>query len=133
MRFPLAAALVLVSGAAQADCTHPAPVSFPAGATSVTIEDTPGVAITCYQLTAREGQRLTLSVTDDEHEASLELYAPGWQATCNADGDCEVSGDTLSEENEKSWADELPASGVYLIVVDNPKSDADYRLIVELR
>ena len=38
----------------------------------------------------------------------------------------------MSEDNQTSWDDELDATGVYLIVIDNSKSDAEYRLTVEL-
>jgi hypothetical protein len=135
MRFPLAAALLFVSGAAEAaDCNHPLPITFPAGATTVTLNSGPPAdAVGCYQLAARAGQKLTATVQDADHAASLELYAPGWKATCNAAADCEVSGELLSENNETSWEDELETAGVYLIVIDNSKSDAEYKLIVQLR
>ena len=42
-------------------------------------------------------------------------------------------GELLSENNETSWEDELETAGVYLIVIDNSKSDAEYKLIVQLR
>jgi hypothetical protein len=134
MRFPLAAALVFVSGAAEAaDCGHPLPIAFPAGATSVTLDSGPPAdAVGCYQLNATAGQKLTASVQNADHAAFLELYAPGWRASCTAAAECEVSGDLLSEDNQTSWDDELDATGVYLIVVDNSKSDAEYRLTVEL-
>jgi hypothetical protein len=134
MRFPLAAALLLVSGAAEAaDCNHPLAIAFPAGAATVTLNSGPlADAVGCYQLTARAGQKLTASVQDADHAAFLELYAPGWKATCNAAADCEVNGDLLSEDNQRSWEDELETTGIYLIVIDNSKSDAEYRLTVGL-
>jgi hypothetical protein len=139
MRFPLAAVLSLVtplfvSGAAwAADCNRPLTVAFPAGATRVTLASgPPAEAVGCYQLTARAGQKLTATVQDDGHAAFLELFAPGWKASCNAVADCEVNGDLLSEDNQTNWEDELETSGVYLIVVDNSKTDAEYKLTVEL-
>ena len=139
MRFPLAAALLLVAAlfisvaAEAADCNRPLPIAFPTGATTITLNGPPADAVGCYQLTARAGQKLTTTVQDADHAASLELYAPGWKATCNAAADCEVSGELLSENNETSWEDELETAGVYLIVIDNSKSDAEYKLIVQLR
>jgi hypothetical protein len=135
MRFPLAAALVFVSGAAEAaDCTHPLQIAFPAGATSVTLDSGPPAdAVGCYQLTASTGQKLTASVQSDDRAAYLELYAPGWRASCSAAAECEVTGDLLSEENVTSWSDELDANGAYLIVVDNSRTDSEYKLTVELR
>ena len=135
MRFPLAAALLIVSGAAEAaDCDHPLPIAFPAGATTVTLDSGPPAdAVGCYQLNATAGQKLTATVQDADHAAFLELYAPGWKASCTAVAECEVNGDLLSEDNQTSWEDELDASGVYLIVIDNSKSDVEYRLTVELR
>jgi len=134
MRFPLAAALLFVSGAAEAaDCNRPLPIAFQTGATTVTLDSGPPAdAVGCYQLTARAGQKLTAAVQNSDHAAFLELYAPGWKATCNAAADCEVSGDLLSEDNQTSWEDELETTGVYLIVIDNSKSDAEYKLTVEL-
>jgi hypothetical protein len=139
MRFPLAAALLfgalfVVSGATRAaDCNHPLPIAFPAGATTVTLASGPlADAVGCFQLTARAGQKLTATVQDADHAVSLQLYAPGWKATCNTAADCDVSGDLLSEDNETSWSDQLETSGAYLIVVDNSRTDAEYKLIVEL-
>ncbi len=135
MRFPLAVALLFLSGAAEAaDCSHPLPIAFPPGTSIVTLDSGPPAdAVGCYQLTARAGQKLTASVQTDDHAAFLELYAPGWRASCNASAECEVSGDLLSEDNETSWSDELETSGAYLIVVDNSRTDSEYKLTVELR
>ena len=43
-----------------------------------------------------------------------------------------MNGDLLSEDNQTNWEDELETSGDYLIVVDNSKTDAEYKLTVEL-
>ena len=45
----------------------------------------------------------------------------------------DIDGEALSEDDTKSWADTLPASGAYLIVIDNSRSDSDYRLNVVLQ
>lgn len=134
MRIALAAAFLLLSGmAAMADCNHPKPIEFSAGASAVTLDSGPPTAtIDCYQVTGRSGQELTVAVEGAQHDAKLALYAPGWQANCNSSGDCDISGDLISDDGETDWADQLPGNGAYLIVVDNSKSDAEYRLSVEL-
>src|SRR5580704_4666217 len=135
MRIALAAAVFLLSrGAALADCNHPKLIEFGLGASAVTLNSGPPTeTVDCYQVIGRAGQEMGVTLEGAEHDAKLALYAPGWQASCDSSGDCDVSGDLMSEENETDWSDQLAASGAYLIVVDNAKSDAEYRLTVELR
>lgn len=130
----VAAALVLVSGAARAaDCNAPAPIVFTPGSPSVTIANPGTDTIDCYQVTARTNQALTVAVDNEADDAVFALYAPGWSATCDAAGECHLVGDLLSEEDTKNWSDTVETAGSYLIVVDNSKSGADYELTVELR
>jgi hypothetical protein len=134
MRIAPAAALFLVfNGAAFADCTHPKPIQFGAGASAVTLNSGPPTeTIDCFQVTGRAGQQLSVTLEGAQHDAKLALYAPGWQTTCSATGDCDISGDLMSEADETDWTDKLERTGAILIVVDNSKSDAEYRLSVEL-
>ena len=136
MRVPLAAvALFLVSsGAEAADCNHPLPIGFAPGQTSVTLPSGPPTgSVSCYQVNGTEGQELNITVKSAEKDAVLALYAPGWQASCDASGDCEINGDLLSDEGDTEWVDELEKTGLYLIVVDNSRSDAEYQMIVSLQ
>jgi hypothetical protein len=134
MRIALAAALFLAfGGSAFADCTHPRPIQFGAGANAVTLNSGPPTeTIDCYQVTGRAGQELSITLEGVQHDAKLALYAPGWQTTCSPTGDCDISGDLMSEADETDWTDKLERGGAILIVIDNSKSDAEYRLGVEL-
>jgi hypothetical protein len=133
MRIALAAALVLLSGMpAVADCNRPKLIEFSAGASLVTLSSGASTeTVDCYQAIGRAGQELRVTLEGAGRDAKLALYAPGWQASC-ASGDCDISGDLISDEGETDWSDQLEASGAYLIVVDNSKSDAEYRLTVAL-
>jgi hypothetical protein len=129
----LAAALVLISGAARAaDCDRPAPIVFEPGNSSVTIASPPSSTVDCYQLAARGNQVLTITVDNAEDDGVFALYAPGWTAKCDGEGACDLTGDLLSEDDTKAWSDTVDAAGVYLIVVDNSKSGSDYELTVEM-
>jgi hypothetical protein len=134
MRIALGAALFLVSGgAAIAACSHPKAIPVNAGAGAVTLDSGPPTeTIDCYQVTGRAGQELSVALQGAQRDAKLALYAPGWQASCQSSGDCDISGDLMSDEDETDWTDKLETSGAFLIVIDNSKSDAEYRLSVEL-
>jgi hypothetical protein len=135
MRIALAIAVFLVSnGAALADCSHPKPIQLGAGASAVTLNSGPPTeTVDCYQVSGRTGQQLSVTLEGAQHDAKLALYAPGWQTTCSASGDCDISGDLMSEADETDWTDKLERNGAVLIVIDNSKSDAEYRLSIELR
>jgi hypothetical protein len=130
----LAAALVLMSGAARAaDCDRPAPIVLEPGSSSATIAGPPSGTVDCYQLTARGNQVLTITVDNAADDAAFALYAPGWTAKCDGRGGCDLTGDLLSEDDTKAWSDTVEAAGAYLIVVDNSKSGSDYELTVETK
>jgi hypothetical protein len=135
MRSLLAAVgLTLCGGTAFADCNAPAPIDVAAGAAESTVAaDTPTTTLDCYQLTARAGEQLSITLDGGKNDAVFTLLAPGWRAHCDAVDDCDIDGEALSEDETKSWADTLPASGAYLIVIDNSRSDSDYRLNVVLQ
>jgi hypothetical protein len=134
MRIALAVALfVMFGGTALADCSHPKPIQFGAGASAITLNSGPPTeTIDCYQVTGRAGQELSIALQGAQHDAKLALYAPGWQANCQSSGDCDISGDLMSEEDETDWTDKLETNGAFLIVIDNSKSDAEYALHLEL-
>ena len=123
-----AAALLLMTSAALADCAHPE---------TITAADSSGTALSgvvyCYQVAAQAGQQLTLSVTSASKDVLLTVLAPGWQTNCNSDGDCDLDGEQLSDDNATSWSDAAPMTGNYLVVIDNLHSDADYELGVDIR
>jgi hypothetical protein len=135
MRIALAAVgLALCGGPAFADCNAPASIDVAAGAAESTVAaDTPTTTLDCYQLTARAGEQLSITLGGAKNDAVFTLLAPGWRAHCDAVDDCDIDGEALSEDEAKSWADTLPTSGAYLIVIDNSRSDSDYRLNVVLQ
>jgi hypothetical protein len=117
-----------------ANCSQPAPIQFPPNAASVTIDSGPPTGtIECYQITARGNETLTLTLDSERDDAVFALYAPGWAAKCDAAGDCELSGDLLSEADINDWSDQLDVGGTYLIVVDSSKTDSDYQLTVAMQ
>lgn len=135
MRIALAAATLLLSGgSALADCNHPAQIAVTPGATESTAEtDTPAATLDCYQVAAQAGQQLAVSLAGPKSDAVFAVYAPGWAASCNPEDDCDIAGDQLTADETRSWSGTVPVTGTYLIVIDNSRSDADYRLNVVLQ
>jgi hypothetical protein len=135
MRIALAAVLLLVfGGTALADCNRPTPISVTPTASESTVEtDTPTTTLDCYQVAGQAGQHLSITISGDKSDATLAFYAPGWKASCNAAEDCDIDGDELTADEARSWSDVLPVTGAYLIVIDNSRSDSDYRLNVVLQ
>jgi hypothetical protein len=129
-----AAALVMVSSAALADCNHPVMIGAAPGARESTIDnDSPTATIDCYQFVANAGQQVSVDIAGAKGDAVFAIFAPGWQATCDALDDCDVIGDQLTDDQVRSWSDKVAVAGTYLIVVDNSRSDLEYRLNVEFR
>jgi hypothetical protein len=135
MRFIVsAAALFMVPSAALADCNHPAMISAAPGTSESTVDnDSPSSTIDCYQFIANAGQQVSVDVVGVKGDAVFAIFAPGWRATCDALDDCDVTGEQLSEDQATSWSDKVETTGAYLIVVDNSRSDLEYRLNVEFR
>jgi hypothetical protein len=129
-----ALAMFLASaGAALADCNHPAAITFAPGATSATVgSDDPVPTVECYQVTAPAGRDLGMFLESPEKGPTLEIFAPGWSTSCDASGECSMSGTQVSEPGETEWIDTLTETGAYLIVIDNADGN-EYRLTVELR
>jgi len=135
MRSTLAAVgLSLCGGPAFADCNAPTPINVTVGAAESTVAaDTPTTTLDCYQVTAHAGEQLSITLDGAKNDAVFTLLAPGWQAHCDSADDCDIDGEALSEDDAKSWIDTAPSSGAYLIVIDNSRSDSDYRLNVVLQ
>jgi hypothetical protein len=76
-----------------------------------------------YLIGAREGQKMSVSITSVERNAAFTIYAP--------------SHDTLegtSEHQEvKRWSGTLPESGDYVIEVGGTRGNATYTLKVTIR
>jgi hypothetical protein len=97
----LAAAAVLLALAAVpavAGCDKPAPIRFAPGASAA--ELTGGLARgdrDCFTISARTGQRMTVTQTDrGEGNIVLQLYPPPWTTAPSPDG-LVVRGTALSE------------------------------------
>jgi hypothetical protein len=135
MRSALAAiGLTLCAGTAFADCNAPATINVTGSAAESTVAaDAPTTTLDCYKFSANAGEQVSIALDGVKNDAVFTLLAPGWRAHCDAVDDCDIDGEALSEDDTKSWADTLPASGAYLIVIDNSRSDSDYRLNVVLQ
>jgi hypothetical protein len=127
-----AAALLLASSSAMADCNHPTVIKIADGGSESTIEENaPSATVDCYQFAGTVGQRVSIDLSGAKGDAMFAVFAPGWQALCDTAEDCDIVGDQLSDDQTTSWSETLWASGLYLIVIDNSRSDTDYRLNVE--
>lgn len=135
MWLPMAAATVMVltvAGPARADCGRPVAIAFPPGTASATLNSAEPVStVECYQVAAPAGQDLRIFVDSEAKGPVLEIFAPGWTATCTASDECGVSGTPISEPGDTEWSDTLTETGAYLIVIDNANGD-DYQLTVEI-
>jgi hypothetical protein len=130
----MAASVVLAAsaGAAMADCNHPAAIAFAPGAASATVvSDDPVPTVECYQVTAQARRELGMFLENAEKGPMLEVYAPGWTASCNGSDECSISGTLMSDPGETDWTDTLTETGAYLIVVEN-EHGVEYRLTVEI-
>jgi|HubBroStandDraft_6_1064221.scaffolds.fasta_scaffold2003338_1 hypothetical protein len=126
------ATLLAAAGAALADCNHPAAINFAPGVASATVASDDSVPTAeCYQVTAQAKQELGMFIESTGKGPVLEVYAPGWTASCDAFDECSISGTLMSDPGDTEWTDTLTDTGAYLIVVDNPHSD-EYRLTVEI-
>lgn len=76
-----------------------------------------------YELRARAGQRMKVSVTSVESNAAIAVLAPGGKALPGAD-----EGDDAT-----AWEGELPATGPYRIVVGPTRGNTEYTLSVSIR
>ena len=125
-----AAAWLVAASAALANCARPETISL-AGPDKTGTES--GGAVYCFQVAAQAGQRMGVSIASANNDVVFIIFAPGWETSCTADGDCDIEGEQLSEDNATSWADTAPSTGNYLVVIENSRSDADYELSVDVR
>ena len=127
------AALLLASASAMADCNHPTVIkAADASGESAIEEDAPSATVDCYQFAGTAGQRVSIDLAGSKGDAVFAVFAPGWQAMCDMAEDCDIVGDQLTDDQATSWAETLAVAGSYLIVIDNSRSDSDYRLNVEI-
>ncbi|HEX5453622.1 MAG TPA: hypothetical protein VFX06_07505 [Stellaceae bacterium] len=131
MRFALSVAALMAAApaGALADCNHPEALR-PGDSTAASGA---GGAVECYQVALQAGEPVSIAIDSPRNDVVFAVFAPGWRTSCDAAGDCDVAGDQLGDDAVTRWADTAPATGSYLIVIDTSRSDADYRLSVELR
>jgi hypothetical protein len=122
---------------AAASCDVPEPIRFRPGTTGA--EVTGGIArgeIECRTLTARINQTMSVKVSSTEHNAVMQIYAPGWRFARQDDVSI-VKGSALPGVEEgsdtKQWRGNLPATGTYLVVLGTTRGGADYRLEVQIK
>jgi len=118
----------------MADCKHPGSIGLAPGTRESTVEsDAQSATIDCYQFAAQAGQQVVIEISGAKRDAVFAVFGPGWEASCDAAEDCDVTGDLLGDEQTTKWSDTISVTGAYLIVIDNSRSDSDYRLNVEFR
>lgn len=123
---PLALALLaalLLCAAAQARENRKT-LRFERGADSATVQ---GAVIRgdrdVYELSAREGQTMDVSIAAFEDNAVFDLRGPKGKALPGAD----------EGDDAKTWKGRLPATGTYRIVVGGTRGNAEYALTVGIR
>jgi len=112
-------------------------VKFPPGSNSTLIQ---GSVIRGesdqYFLTAKEGQKMAVSITAVEKNAAFAIYRPGYKAGKDADGILRNKGTSLEGaaegEDATAWKGDLPSSGKYLILVGPTRGNATYKLKISI-
>ncbi len=98
-------------------------IRFARGTSGTTLED--GVArgeTRTYLLGARAGQTMEVSISSAENNAVFQIYRPNGRAM----------GGARPGDDATYWANELPQSGDYRIVVGSTRGGADYALTVAI-
>ncbi|MGD9549376.1 MAG: hypothetical protein AB7V45_17770 [Candidatus Krumholzibacteriia bacterium] len=89
-----------------------------------------------YELTAKEGQTMTVSITAEEDNAAFTIYLPGWEEKTEDDMTF-IEGATLTGAGEGEDAvnceAKLPAGGRYLIEVGGTRGNASYKLKITIQ
>lgn len=121
---PLAAAVLTLSLAAQAQESHTTRLRFKRGRSSAVVEDAVVRGTQeSYVVGARAGQRLQVSITSLEKNAAFHIRQPG--------------GKTLPRAGEMDdatrWSGKLPRTGDYTIVVGSTRGNATFKLSVAIR
>lgn len=112
-------------------------ISFTKGKSAATINSSVVRGeVKYYTLRAREGQRLSATITAPEKNAVFQIYRPGYaftpdQSTLAAtSASLQGAGET---DDAATWEGELPNTGKYLIVVGGTRGNATYRLNISVR
>jgi hypothetical protein len=140
LRHFAAAAVLLALAAvpAVAGCEKPTPIRFAPGASAADV--TGGLARgdrECFTISARTGQRMTVTQTDrGEANIVLQLYPPPWRTVPSPDG-LVVRGTALKGTEEgrdaAEWSGRLRATGRYLLVLGTSRGGGEYFVHVEVR
>jgi hypothetical protein len=111
-------------------------IQFARGAYSATI--TGAVARgerSLYALSARAGQRLTVTGQSLEQNVAFQIWRPGYKLPAAAGED--IQGYALRgaapADDASHWSGRLPSSGRYLLVVGATRGGATYDLNIEIR
>ncbi len=95
------------------------PITFAPGRSSATVKS--GVVRgdrNTYQLNARAGQTMTISITSLENNAVFDLIAP--------DG-------TVLKQETMDWSGGLPANGDYTVIVGGTRGNATFEMRVSIK
>ncbi|HEY9832431.1 MAG TPA: hypothetical protein V6D26_17725 [Stenomitos sp.] len=94
-------------------------IRFAQGASSAVVEDAVvrGTRDT-YLVSAKAGQKMTVSITSVENNAVFDIISPKQK---------------LLKQEATSWSTKLPSTGDYRIVVGGTRGNATYNLRVEIK
>lgn len=96
-------------------------IIFPRGQTSTTVKGrVVRMDSDIYTVSARENQRMTVSITSIENNASFYVYSSDEKS---------LSGST----DVKKWSEKLPTTGDYIIEVGATRGNATYKLNVSIK
>jgi hypothetical protein len=90
-----------------------------------------------YFLSARAGQKMEVTISSVEQNASFAIYQPGFKVGRDQDGFLEIKGAAMKGagegEDATTWKGVLPKSGKYLIMVGPTRGNATYKLKISIR
>jgi uncharacterized membrane protein len=94
-------------------------IRFARGASSAVVEDAVVRGTRdIYLLSARAGQKMTVSITSVEKNAVFDIIAPNQK---------------MIKQEATNWSAKLPTNGEYRIVVGGTRGNATYKLRVEIK
>jgi len=133
---PVLAMLALLLATVAAPAAPVQTIAFARGASHTSIDG--GVARgdrAFYTLSARAGQRLTVSGHAEERNVAFQIWRPGYRLPKTADDD--ITGRPLKgagpQDDARYWNGRLPQSGRYLLVVGATRGGASYRLEIAIK
>lgn len=90
-----------------------------------------------FSLEAEEGQFLTVRLTAPNGNATFRIHPPDTALGRGADGALTFGGEALYDGTTPGvdatrWTGKLPASGIYLIVIESTRGRARYSMDVRL-